>query len=56
MGKEHKTIAGVESARGQNKNAEGHFKKALKIFHDLGEQRLVREVRVKLSAIQPLLG
>ena len=55
VGKEHRSIAGVESTRGEYRAADSHYKKALKIFHDLGEQRLVREVRLKMSALQPYL-
>ena len=34
------------------KQAESHYKKALKIFHDLGDQRLAREVKIKITSIQ----
>jgi hypothetical protein len=42
VGKELKSIANIYLAKYDNKQAIIHFKKALKIFHDLGDQRLAR--------------
>jgi hypothetical protein len=40
VGKELKTIANILLAKEDFKQVENHLKKAMKIFHDLGEQRL----------------
>jgi tetratricopeptide (TPR) repeat protein len=52
VGKELKTIASIYIAMQDYKQAENNLKKALKIFHDLGDQRLVREVKVKIASLQ----
>lgn len=51
VGKEMKTLANIFLAKGDFKQVEHHLKKALKIFHDLGEQRLEREVKGKLTSL-----
>ena len=52
VGKEYRSIANIHMARHDLKQADSNFKKALKIFHDLGDQRLAREVKVKLTSLQ----
>jgi predicted negative regulator of RcsB-dependent stress response len=42
VGKEYKTIGNIYIIKGDAKLAESNFKKALKIFHDLGDQRLAK--------------
>ena len=42
VGKELKTIANIYIVKQDIKQADNHYKKALKIFHDLGDQRLAR--------------
>lgn len=49
-----KTIASVHIARGEEREADTLLKKALKIFHDLGDQKLVRETRLKLSSLKEI--
>ena len=52
VGKEMRTIANIFIVKQDLRQAELHYKKALKIFHDLGDQRLAREVKVKIASLQ----
>jgi predicted negative regulator of RcsB-dependent stress response len=52
VGKEYRAIGNIHTAKADSKAAEANFKKALKIFHDLGDQRLARDIRMKISSLQ----
>ena len=52
VGKEYRTIANIYLVKHDFKQADTNYKKAMKIFHDLGDQRLAREVKVKIASLQ----